>query len=675
METKLRSLAFGVALLLAGAGSACAEEAVAVLHNPQRGEALAPDGVMSFAIAGDVSDAQFNSLYVQFDGYDVTQMVRVDGRTVSFQSPTRLQSGDHTLRVLEQVAGGKFVERQNWTIRVAGEGMKDASVSGSLDAMLSARVADNLHGSQQENRLWGQGNLSANAVAGAQDWDVQARVNSFYDSVSENNPDTNNLELGEYLVTARHFHGDLSSRFSLGNHDAGISNLLIDRFYRRGASATLNYANTVELTGFSQDPARAYGNSNPAGVAHDDQLASGVNLRLYPVPSSDKRVFVESSLYTGDGTLQGNGSTVADDFSNRGHGWAVAAGAQSMDDKANLRGDYAHSTYDADGSGSLLRSEDAHAQRVRFMYAPLGNLQVMDANAKQWVLTALYQRTGTFFRALTNSSLPQDERRFELSSNYQHDTLSLASDAYVVQNNTDALADLPTDRSYGGSSQLSFSPIAIDSALDPQDWFTYSNFTAGMSFNHDGRLDTPFAYAGDKLNQRLFSANAGWSATFSKATLSLNHTYSDFADFVTASNGYKDNLSALSLTYTPNERFTVTPAIQYESNNPAFADDWTKTYLSLDTTTVLIPDKLTHNLHFAGTVDNGSSVADQYNVSTDLTWQIRQAQRNHPGYALVASGYYQNQGPISASAAGSGLSSGSDYKVYLQLRISAPFGF
>lgn len=666
--------AFTLALLLA-ATPALAD--VATLNAPPSGGALSPDGAVQFTLSPDIPQDRLNRLFVEFDGYDVTNMVAMNGLVVTFQPAQRLSPGDYRLRVLEKNGAGKFSEMENWTVRVAGAGAGDSTVDGNLDAQYSALVANNLRGAQREDPHQLQASLNTVAKTGGPGWDASLQLNGGFDSEARRNPDGNRALLGEYLATARSFSPGLNTALRLGNHDTGVSNLLMDQFYRRGVSGVADIMDRFTLTGFSQDPARAVGTPNPEGFGDPGQRASGVFGRVYPLPSGDKRVFVETGYYTAEGTIRGNGTTVADNTANAGHGWVAAAEGQTPDDRMNLRGDFARSAFDDDGSGALVTEKYDDAERLRFTFAPRGSLKAADANEAQWTLTLLAQRVGTYFRSIVNATLPQDESRLGLSSNYQHGTVSLTGETYVSQNNVDDESALPRDRTCGALGQLSFTPFDLNDKLSPDGWFTYSTFSAGASWTGQKRDRTPAAFAGPGLDQTTWTANGGWTAAFTSATLSLNNVYSNFRDDVTGLNSYDDDMTTLSLSYTPVDRLTLTPAVQYERLDRRNGGVSSKSFLSLDTSATLIPDKLTHSFHYGALLDSSAAGEQQRNASTTLTWQLKPAAKNDPGIALALSGYYQDLKTSAAAPLPASPQSvpGEDFKVYLQLKISTPFGF
>lgn len=651
----------------------------ATLIRPPANQPLAPNGTMAFTLSSDIPQDKLANIFVEFDGYDVTDMVSMDGLTVSFQSPSRLSAGDYHLRLLEKSSTGKMDQLEDWTIRVGGDGLKDSSVEGTLDTQYAYLAADNLHGAAAEQPHQLTANLNTVAKTGGKGWDASVTANAFYDSDPRRNANGRNALLGEYLLTGRTFSDTVNTSWRLGNHDTGVSNLLMDRFYRRGVSGEANFASRADVIAFSQDPAATIGQEDALGFNDDDQRASGIFGKIYPF-DDQQRIFFETGYYTGIGTMNGSTSSAPDLTHSSGNGWLLAAEGQTPDDKANLRGDYAFTRFDEDGRASLVSAKSDNAERLRLTYALRGDLKTFDSEQSQWTITALQQRTGTYFRTLLNSTLPQDENRFDLSSNYQKGTVNIFGQTYYTTNNVDDIAGMPTDGTFGLNGQISFSATdAFGSTLHAPDWFKNSTLTFGGSLIDQNRTQTPAGFMGTDLAQYTWTANGGWTATFANATLSLQNVYSSFRDKITGANSYTDDLSSISGTYAVNDRVSLAPQVQFEALDNHSTGSSSKYFAGIDTTAILIPDKLTHTFHYSTLIDSSVAGMDQRNASTTLTWQIKQPAQNDPGISLALSGFYQDNRDVPniippATASASAPVNGEDFKVYLQLKISTPFG-
>lgn len=682
------------------AGTAHAAEAS--LTSPAAGGAMESRGVITLQVADSVSDARYANFFLQFDGDDITGLVAVNGRVVTYQPPAALSPGDHILLLVEKTGDNTFSEIARWSIHVgAGGGSGPVSApaalsgaqemgpppaaanigpppprtTGQVAGQYNYLLADNLEGSDKIKPHSGSATASIMTTQGGQNWQMDARANGLFDSRDKNNaPDEDHFLLGEYLVTTRLQNGDTATTINFGNHDAGLSNLLVDRFYRRGLSTRFDLGNTLRLTAFAQDPARAIGNSNVTGVARDGQRAEGGALRYFPLADSyGERVFVEAAGYYGEGTIAGDGAGVAADPENKGMGWTVAAEGQTRDDKINLRGDVAQTRFDQDGAGPLGFDRD-EGYRMRLAWAPISTLLTTDASPERLQFATEYHRYGTFYRTLGNLLLPTDEQRAQVDAFYQKNTLALNGQTYVVENNVSRDPSLPVDRGRGVSVSGTVQPVFFSPGIDAGSFLGRSTWNAGAMLSRETRHETPAGFAGDGLNQTTFTANGGWSLAFDKVTGTLSHTYTDFNSNATPLNSYTLNFSELALTWLVNDRLSVTPSAQMQVQHETLRDVTTRQYvLALDTSTIIIPDKLSNTLHYGTLLDDGSALEDTHSASTEFVWQLKPAAINDPGVALALSGYYDHQPRDTLLPLAIGREE--NYKVFLSLKIASPFGF
>src|SRR6185436_2305610 len=99
------------------------------------------------SLSSAIGKDQLNNLFVEFDGYDITGMVQINGVAVSYQPPQKLSPGNYLLRLVERMPNGKFVELERWEIRIAGPGIPSKpEISGTLDGQLRQTLSDNLEG-------------------------------------------------------------------------------------------------------------------------------------------------------------------------------------------------------------------------------------------------------------------------------------------------------------------------------------------------------------------------------------------------------------------------------------------------------------------------------------------------------------------------------------------------
>lgn len=690
--TKFRLLAatavaaFGVAV----SAPALSAGADATLTAPETGSSLGADGAIVVVVSEAVPQERFSNFFLLFDGDDITGIVDVKGRIVTYHPPQSLAPGDHVLRLVEKAGDNAFSDLAKWAIRVGGGahggviggpagsgGAETDAVSGVLQGQYNRLVSDNLEGRDKMPPNTANAALTTKGVASGDNWQLESALSGYAGPTARDNPDRDAVELGEYSVVLRSHLGDVSTTLTAGDHDAGLSNMLVDKYLRRGATATFDLGTHFSITGFAQDPGRTVGNSNISGLEADDRV-EGVFARVYPFDSYGKRVFAEAGYYGGEG-LQGSapsGLAAASSQHEKGSGWLAAAEGQTIDDRANLRGEYSDVKFDDDGDGSVVSATTEDGWLARGQYAPIATLNPADAASQKWLLQAAYHRFGTYYRSLANIGQPMDDERVTLTSAYSHDSFSFTSEGYVAQNNTDDVAALPTDHGYGALAQFSTKPGHFYPDMDAGSLLGRSTFTWGGSFAGQSREEKPAGYVGDGNRQHLWVGNAGWTAAWEKYSVSLSHTYSAFNNYAVANSGYVTNFSQLAVTLNAWPRLTLTPSAQAQEKKDATGVS-SQIFGALDASTIIIPDKFMNTFHYSAVLDHNGPAEDEHSLFTEFDYRLKEATRNDPGFTLALSGNYQrgNTAVSLTSPMTPAPVQDENYKVYLSLKMNAPFGF
>ena len=661
------------------------------LTAPDTGSALAPDGAIVVVVGASVPQERFANFYLLFDGDDITGIVNVDGRIVTYRPPQSLGPGDHVLRMVEKTGDNAFSDLAQWAIHVGGAtggplgaGLNGVAqpepgtrVSGDLQGQYNRLLSDNLKGDDKIPPNTANAALSVKGATGGDNWQLNGGLSGFAGPTAKQNPDHDAVEMGEYSVVLRSHLGAVSTTLTAGDHDAGVSNMLVDKFLRRGVTADMDLGTHFSIMSFAQDPARTVGNSNISGL-EDDNRIEGAFARYYPFDAYGRRVFAETGYYAGKG-LQGSaasGLAPATQQTEEGSGWLVAAEGQTLDDKANLRGEFSEVRFDEDGSGTVVTPTTEDGWRARMQYAPIASLNPADAAAQKWLVQASYSRFGTYYRSLGNIGEPMDDERVTLTSRYTHDSFSFVSEGYAAQNNTDNIASLPTDNGYGALAQFSVRPDHFNSHIEPGSLLGRSTFSWGGSFAGQARRDTPAAYIGDGNDQSLWIGNAAWIAVYDKYNVTLSHTYSNFDNRAVLGSDYVTNFSQLAVTWNAWPRVSLTPAAQAQVKKDVMGTS-TQMFASIDAATQIIPEKLTNTFHYSAVFDHHGPAEDQHSLFTEFDYRLREPSRNAPGFTLALSGNYQrgNSAVALTSPMTPAPVQDENYKIYVALKMDAPFGF
>lgn len=629
-------------------------------------------------INSDVAPARLPNLFVEFDGEDVTPKVTLNGLTVSYKPSSDLQIGDHVIRIFEHIGDEHYNELQRLTVRVQSNGASGAEVwgvaTGRYNYLLHEETNSTYNNIRRPDRNSGSGYLETNALAGGESWDASAHITGNYDTADWHNQSDSRGQLGEYLLTTRAFGQDSSATFKLGNHNTGISNILIDGFNRRGASMQLDLANSVKITAFSQDPLKAIGNANILGVQDDTERVDGAHIMLHPL-GEDTHLLFELAYSYGEGRQRGGyGDAAFDPTKVRGQGSMFAGEWQGLANKVNLRGEFADTSFDPDGKITDVTALNGKAYHGVATYALLGDLDPRTYDEKNWTLTLDRKKIGSYFHSMANNRLPADQDSYSLTSNFNHETLAITGNAWTSTNNVDRFDFIPTDSTDSASLQISLTPEYV--GIKPNDsnsWFALSNFTFGLNGTRQHRDKTPAIFLGNDLEQRVKGTNIGWNTALTdKLNLNLSHTTTSFSDSIDSNNNQHSALSEISIGYTPSDRLNFNLSLQYEHARFATSDGRGNYFAGLDVGYVIIPDVLVSNSHGSLQLNDSGNEDEQYNASTELMWTFVQAERNKPGYGIAWSANYQR---VEEGYTTVRYDAGNQFTTFLSLKINAPYGW
>lgn len=653
-----------------------AEDFVFIRHgSPDR--IFKQDEALVIELPESLSGSELDGMFIELDGIDVTQMVNIDGRHVIFTPATPYYAGGHSLRLVKMGKNRQLVELNRWRFTTSSTPPKESptTVSGSIDATYTniPWKDSNPDRNIPRNNLASQ--MQVQAATQANGWQFTARGNGFLNTEDDFNPAQENIEVGEYLLSAERPSEDVSTLLRLGNHDIGASNLLMDKYYRRGASAEFNIdQNHAIVTAFSQDPAPAIGNRNITGVGKSNQRASGIHTTFRPTES--ERLEVEGTIYKGEGTVSNSftatGVTTTPISTtpvpltyshDEGSGSQVGLSAILVPDLITMRTQYAESKFDFDGVAGNP-AEDDDAERASFVFTPLGKMVSDDGRLQRWTIETYYQRTGTFFDTLLNPTLEKDRNIYAVNSSYLIGGFTLDGEVSYRTDNANDLNNIPTNDALGTWVQTSYAPT--------EQMFGTPVFFFGGAINDEGRTETPAGYTGPDTDRLTGSVNGGVSMTFDNTVLSLSHTYTQLTDNVDSQNNFRTHYTDLTVEFRPLESVTLRPGVQIEYLDETRDGSSQAYHASLGADVVFVENKYWNTTNISVLLNNGATtVEDDYSLQSEFTWQLQQADINKPGYALALACVYDNaKDPITGLPTAE-----QDARVLLKLKVYAPFEF
>jgi hypothetical protein len=619
-------------------------------------------------LPANLSSDELNSLFLELDGVDITQMISLEGNRVIFTPATPYLAGGHTLRLVKMGKNNKLVEIKNWRFTTSGEPPKESpsSVSGNVNATYTNIPWKTKEPGREIPRNNLESQFDMNATTQTEGWQLSARGNGFINTNDSFNPSGDSVEVGEYLISAEKPSEDVSTLLRLGNHDIGANNILMNNFYRRGASAQFGIDNErAVVTAFSQDPAQAIGNDNPLGIAKSEQRVIGAHATVQPSESLGEALEFEGTVYEGEGSTYSAGSAGLLNSTGAGSAGQVGLTTVLFKDLLSFRSQYVKSKFDFDGERTGNSAENDDAQRYSFLLTPLGETNINEEGKLERLNVELaYQTTGTYYDTLLNPFLEKDRDTYSINSSYISGGLTIDNEVFYKTDNSNDLTTLPTNSSLGTWIQTSYAP--------EEEMFGRPVFFAGGAINDENREDTPAGFAGSYFDRTTASVNGGASMSFESTVLTLTHTYTQLSDRVEGNNDFNTHYTDLTLEFKAAESVTLRPGLQVEYLREGVDGVSHAYHASLGADIMFVQDKIWNNTNLSMLLNDGATTAeDDFNLQTEFTWQLKQSELNSPGYALALAGIYDNvPDPVT------GLStSEKDARVLLRFKIYGPYGF
>jgi len=370
---------------------------------------------LNFSVPLDAPLAAGDQLAVELDGYDVTALLSCTGGDCQLALPVPLAGGSHPLRAMIFYDNGDIATVLEARVQVAGSAIDGAGaaedeqpgapdttatdspgapVSGAAKMAVQQRFSalfssgyrldeqqpDNYHGI---SRQASNGGLSYQGAGESADWRWDAQLDAMYDSLSENNPGSDEWVLPNYRLAASRGSGLSRQGLALGTYNVARDDLLFSAYQRRGVVMSLgdDFDSPLKLDvfGLQSEPITGY-QDRLAYPQSPQERTSGGLLTLTPWQDEPQLLQLSSAFINGETTEAGTGMWAVDEQTRYGGDtWNMAVDSRLGDNSLWLHADYARTSFDSDGIGYGQgdRSGTAHELLAQFSsgsWLPAGHL-------------------------------------------------------------------------------------------------------------------------------------------------------------------------------------------------------------------------------------------------------------------------------------------------------------
>jgi hypothetical protein len=580
-------------------------------------------------------------LGVELDNIDVTALAVLDGTDIVVTPAQPISFGAHVLRLVESARDGSIVERGQWAFEIRKSAVfREAHLQANAMLNATQRIAEH---NANAGRQQANGSAQVQGAVANDDWQAKGAASIVANSQSDQMPrHDGHLDIGQYLIEAQ--RGAVSGR--IGDQGAmAPDNLVMQGFARRGVSADVVAGGVARFTGFSMHATPVAGSSNLTGVQDRQDRVDGVVATLSPVQGRPEVLALSGTYVDGNGTSASGAGVAGSPQSFGGHAGSVAADARLLDQLLRLRGEYARSGYDFDGTGGTLEQQSGHAYSALANYLPWHQLMVL-GQPLVWNVGAQKQLLSTFFHSPANPGAVADRDMRQAFTGVNWYGLNAQASAGKEHDNVDDLALLPRTESTQHSFALNYVPILSAAPTPgtppPVPFYGQPNLTASYMTlkkelaNNPGALPLPLGPLHETTNLML-----GAQFQYARWNWGLGHTRvadKDFANLTPETRTNSERVQAgVQLA-----KLLVGGSLQYDHADDLTNDTRTQAVTAATTLAYPFTERVTSNVAYS--VRHARAVPQSDQLASDTTialnWVVVPPRAQRPGFSLGLDGSY-----------------------------------
>lgn len=620
-----------------------------------------------------LSKETLRRLVLELDDIDVTGMLSHAGNQLVFTPPQPMAFGQHRLRLIEYAADGSIIERGVWVLEIRQTSLfREAQLQGNATLNLTHRIADDgLNNLPSRNQANGAMQLSG-ALADS-DWRLSGNADLLGNTQEDQMPRLkNHVDIGHFLVTGQ--TGPLT--VNAGHHNIAPDNLVMQGFNRRGVSASLaTPQGGASITGFGLHGEDIYGAQKGVGIGDPGNRVNGIVTSAHPISSDREALFLSAIYLSGEGPNQLGVSAAGDPTVAGGRAGSLIADGNLFQKHVRVRGEYAATEFDFDGSHSGNSAQNDQAYAVLAIFTPW-HQQVVKGQPMATSVGVEHKRIGTFFRSPAAPGATADREILRRFANFDwfgvNAQLSLGNET----DNVDDLALLPRTETTQGVVSLSYAPLqtpTADGQLPPPAW--YGQPTYNITYV-DVTQDVEKAGATLARGALHATRHVTLSAMFiySSWNWSVSHAVGKDEDFTNTAPDTENRMTQLGANVIIGEKLSIGPTVQLnevtDKNNNNQNSETITAGLNLS---YAFSQRVNGNLGYSVNrqqVQDGSMKIRSHDIIGGLIWALRPAQGLKPGVALSLEGqYHDTEDRVTAA------NNQNNYQVFVKASVSWQAGY
>lgn len=393
-----------------------------------------------------------DTLAFQFDGYDVTELVWVDGDQLILQFSVPISPGGHALQVLQFTDDGEIRTLYDDQIWIDSDDASNTSWQANIGFTQRYRLNEKNY-PQDSVPKDTTGSLNLSAEQARQGSLLHADVSGVYDLASQNNPDLNEWAIAQYKLMAEVSGEKMKGSVTVGHIQPKQESLLFSGFERRGMAVDVGSTD-------DQYRAQVFSLNTLATTAYDQDLTVPDDNEERSLGATSSASIWEENLILSVNYIDAKTDFGEDDPQFRrvygGDAWSTALDSFLFSNRFWMHLEYAESTFDSDGYDV---GDDEKRDEAQQALIQLSSDQSEAGFFDYWSAELRYQEVGEDFYSLGNFSLPGDVRMHSGRAEASVFGVTLQGEVSQEETNIDQQTDRVTQTLDVSSVGISYSPL------------------------------------------------------------------------------------------------------------------------------------------------------------------------------------------------------------------------
>ncbi len=591
---------------------------------------------------------QIDSIQVELDGYDVTELASLTESTAEIQLQVPLTVDRHQLSIIVFLNNGDIETlvdevvnvipangtiKQSWNYNVSFDKSYRFNEKSGIDFESKRK--------QSNNMAQISGDVSSEHWAVKTDLDMTYNTNTYGDE--------SEYQLPGYRVEVIQKSKLHKLSLSAGTQNFQTNDLLFSNYQRRGVQVNASTAQekaSVALFSLYAAPTTEHDDNYGVSKEKNENVEGGV-IRFSPLVSEQQSYTLSASYIKGESQLAGSGLNLLDETTiYGGDSWNVALDSSLLNNFINLHLEHAESTFDDDGINIGMKEKDDEARQAILQLA--GDQRFTIPGLDSWGLNYQYVEVGRHFYSLANMYLSGDIQKHQFNLQGTKGDFGVLFEHSTEENNIEDDADIVTQTKTTTGIDASYTPSNLD--YESRLWKTVGmpSLTLYWHKMNAEQDDEDAQLAEFDLDTTTDEYNITLNFFYSLADWTIQHTITETDDqsqvviidemeVYTPFSDTRNKLTLLQLNFMPSEFLSIMPMLQWNELEELDTDASYKSFNGgLEAQWYVLPEELFLSLSYGNSRDV-SIFNDQFNP--DNTYQTESLAMETRWHALKSSNF------------------------------------